>query len=382
MIYASVNESPLALPARKWAKKDVPKNGRYTSRIAIYIGRRYPEITKTLYSLGYTVINAEDSSQGVQHLLELYRNEGLTPEIIIVERENMAETGNSFLETLNRIGEFRAIPLIAVTGENSGVASVVRHHSIDDMISSGITENQLQDKIRLLRKFRQLKMNYKTERTPTSAKNRQYTPGRFFKRIVDILVAGCILVVLSPVLLFIMIIIRLDSKGPIFYVSLRAGNGYKVFRFYKFRTMVADADKKLREMAHLNQYNTDKGEGAVFIKVNNDPRVTRVGAFLRKTSLDELPQFFNILKGDMSLVGNRPLPLYEAITLTTDQWAERFLAPAGLTGLWQITRRGKKHMSVNERINLDIDYAHKNSFLYDLWIILNTPSSIIQKENV
>jgi lipopolysaccharide/colanic/teichoic acid biosynthesis glycosyltransferase len=119
----------------------------------------------------------------------------------------------------------------------------------------------------------------------------------------------------------------------------------------------------------------------MFFKIDNDPRITRVGTFLRKTSLDELPQLINVLLGDMSLVGNRPLPLYEAATLTTDDWAARFMAPAGITGLWQIKKRGQKDMSVEERINLDIVYAKRNNFMYDLWIIANTPYALIQKSN-
>ena len=103
---------------------------------------------------------------------------------------------------------------------------------------------------------------------------------------------------------------------------------------------------------------------------------------LRKYKLDELPQLFNVLLGDMSLVGNRPLPLYEAATLTTDEWAARFLAPAGITGLWQIKKRGHKEMSVKERIELDIQYSKECSFLYDLWIMANTPFVLVQKSNV
>src|ERR1700692_3772200 len=114
----------------------------------------------------------------------------------------------------------------------------------------------------------------------------------------------------------------------------------------------------MSELTHLNQYDA-AGRGPVFFKINNDPRITKVGAFLRNTSLDELPQLLNVLLGNMSLVGNRPLPLYEAATLTTDDWAKRFMAPAGITGLWQIKKRGKEDMSVEERINLDIVYANR-----------------------
>jgi lipopolysaccharide/colanic/teichoic acid biosynthesis glycosyltransferase len=137
----------------------------------------------------------------------------------------------------------------------------------------------------------------------------------------------------------------------------------------------------MKDISHLNQYNASTA-GPQFFKIENDPRITKVGAFLRKTSLDELPQFVNVLLGDMSLVGNRPLPLYEAATLTTDMWAERFMAPAGITGLWQITKRGNKDMSVEERIKLDIEYVNEASFAKDLRIMMLTPTALIQKTNV
>ncbi len=104
--------------------------------------------------------------------------------------------------------------------------------------------------------------------------------------------------------------------------------------------------------------------------------------FLRNTSLDELPQLINVLLGHMSLVGNRPLPLYEAATLTSDHWVNRFDAPAGMTGLWQIMKRGEDSMSIEERIELDITYAKNNSILVDLWIMVKTPFAMMQKTNV
>ena len=118
------------------------------------------------------------------------------------------------------------------------------------------------------------------------------------------------------------------------------------------------------------------------MKFEKDPRVTRVGRFLRKTSIDEIPQLINVLRGDMSLVGNRPLPLYEAEQLTRDNTVQRFDAPAGITGLWQVTKRGKANMSTEERIALDNQYAEDHSFMMDMKIILKTFPALLQSEKV
>lgn len=204
--------------------------------------------------------------------------------------------------------------------------------------------------------------------------------GPVFKRMFDIVFATTLILLLSPLFLFIAVLIKLDSSGPVLYNSYRAGRGYRIFKFYKFRSMKVGADRMVTSLSHMNQY---QGKDApVFFKVNNDPRVTRIGAFLRNTSLDELPQLLNVLKGDMSLVGNRPLPLYEACSLTTNEWADRFLAPAGITGLWQVKKRGQADMSVEDRISLDIDYAKRYNLMMDLKIILQTPKVLIQENNV
>ncbi|MFQ5445545.1 MAG: sugar transferase, partial [Saprospiraceae bacterium] len=199
---------------------------------------------------------------------------------------------------------------------------------------------------------------------------------------LDILLASIALLALSPLLLLIALLIMIESRGPVIYRSQRVGTGYRVFDFLKFRSMYKDADKRLNDLKHLNQYVSGDNRGGLFLKFNNDPRVTFIGRLIRKTSLDELPQLFNVLMGDMSIVGNRPLPLYEAELLTKDAWAQRFLAPAGLTGLWQVTKRGKKNMSSEERIGLDVSYAHSHSFWNDLKIILRTFPAMIQSENV
>lgn len=244
------------------------------------------------------------------------------------------------------------------------------------------------------------------------------------KRIFDITVAGLVLIMILPLLLVVIIALKLESRGPIYYVSKRVGTGYKVFDFYKFRSMYVDADSRLKDMKHLNQYANQANEensletklkkeyeslaesptliykdgtpmseeeylelkkkqaAGTFIKIKDDPRVTKVGAFIRNASIDELPQLINVLKGDMSIVGNRPLPLYEAEQLTSDDWGERFLAPAGITGLWQVEKRGKGEMSEEERKALDNKYAKNFSFWNDIRLILKTIPALFQKENV
>lgn len=145
--------------------------------------------------------------------------------------------------------------------------------------------------------------------------------------------------------------------------------------------MLISDDFMVAESEYIETQNTER-ENA-FIKLENDPRITRIGRFIRKYSIDELPQLFNILRGDMSVVGNRPLPIYEAELLTSDEYIDRFMAPAGLTGLWQVEKRGEAgKLSAQERKQLDITYARTFSFLLDIKIIMKTFTSFIQKENV
>jgi lipopolysaccharide/colanic/teichoic acid biosynthesis glycosyltransferase len=204
------------------------------------------------------------------------------------------------------------------------------------------------------------------------------------KRLFDIAFSGTLLLLLSPLFAIVAIIIRLESKGAVIYKSKRVGTGYQIFDFYKFRSMRQGSDKQLSQLASLNQYAGTGADGtkSVFTKIKNDPRITKFGAFIRKMSIDELPQLFNILIGDMSVVGNRPLPLYEAEMLTSNEWAFRFLGPAGLTGLWQISRRGGAEVSERERKKLDNFYAQRYSFWLDMRILFKTFSSFIQKEKV
>ena len=272
-----------------------------------------------------------------------------------------------------------------------------------------------------------------------SSKNILHFKIPIWKRTFDIVFSLIALIILSPVFIITAIAIKLESNGPVLFKSKRVGTNYTVFDFLKFRSMFMDSDKRLKELSKTQNQYSDKIEEPVvpvghfnanvddntaigddlgaemlisdeevmlvgddfvvsessfnkqknedinnaFVKIENDPRITKVGHFIRKYSIDELPQLVNILKGDMSVVGNRPLPLYEAEKLTSDDSIDRFMAPAGLTGLWQVEKRGDSgKLSADERKQLDITYGQTYNFLLDMKIIFKTLTAFIQKDDV
>ncbi|MBL7816275.1 MAG: sugar transferase [Saprospiraceae bacterium] len=303
-------------------------------------------------------------------------NEKDTPYGIVADFSLLAQNDFQFVRTFKKNLLTLNVPIIAVFRENEQVDLLkALQAGVDDCYRMPFDSQSLRDRIEFLH-FHKAHLEEAFNEPVEDELVVKMSP---FKRAVDIIGSSLAILAFSPILILTAIMIRLESKGPIIYRSKRSGTGYQVFDFLKFRSMYPDADQRLKEMQALNQY---KEEGAAFMKIKNDPRITRVGRIIRKTSIDELPQLFNVLKGDMSLVGNRPLPLYEAEQLTKDEWAYRFIAPAGMTGLWQITKRGGNEMSAEERIKLDVTYAKNHSFWYDLKIMLKTPFAIIQKENV
>ena len=279
-----------------------------------------------------------------------------------------------------------------------------------------------QEAIESLINFQKRRKQQKIKDIQKKGENIQTFKLPVWKRCFDIVSSGFALIILSPLLIITAIAIRMESKGAVIYKSKRVGSNYQIFDFLKFRSMYTNADKHLKDYNSLNQYQTDSIEEDIiweetpdfeeneneivlisddfviseeayinkktqeqknaFVKLENDPRITRIGRIIRKYSIDELPQLINILKGDMSVVGNRPLPLYEAELLTSDEYIDRFMAPAGLTGLWQVEKRGNSgKMSADERKQLDIKYAKTFSFWLDMKIILKTVTAFIQKEN-
>jgi lipopolysaccharide/colanic/teichoic acid biosynthesis glycosyltransferase len=201
------------------------------------------------------------------------------------------------------------------------------------------------------------------------------TPRRRYliaKRALDLVLGSLLLLLALPVLLVCAVAVRLDSPGPALFGQMRTGRNGRRFRMYKFRTMLQNAEELKATLAHLNILPPPD------FKIPNDPRVTRVGRFLRATSLDELPQLVNVVKGDMSLVGPRPTSFAPS---TYKLWhTHRLDVPPGLTGLWQI--EGRAAMSFDERLRLDVTYIRRASMVYDLRLLARTAGAVVRRSGV
>lgn len=347
---------------------------------------------------------------------------------VFMERSDMA-TDIPTIAQLHKLYPTLYIILISETLSKEEKIPYLRAGT-DCMISKNTSKDDLQKLFSVIIDFKEKEKARKDNQISSLTEFRL----PLWKRTFDILASGSAILCLSPILILTALAIRTESNGKIVYKSKRVGSNYKIFDFYKFRSMYSDADKRLAEYQQLNQYTQNIAEeefkdsssaaeisqqscsseqkqeqeqdillfsdnlstsennylktkrterSNAFFKLENDPRITRVGHFIRKYSIDELPQLFNILKGDMSVVGNRPLPLYEAELLTSDEYVQRFMGPAGLTGLWQVEKRGGAgKMSAEERKQLDIKYAKEFSFRMDMRIIIKTFTAFIQKEDV
>ena len=295
---------------------------------------------------------------------------------------------------------------------------------IDDYYPSPLDSDRIYERTSYLKDYKDIYV-YNLDKVKDNKLKPYKTP--FIKRSFDIIMASMALIMLSPVFIITAIAIYAESRGKVFYASKRVGANFRTFNFYKFRSMYPDADKRLKEVAHLNQYKSveveeecslcaalpegeycsptyedDSGNvvceriiklrrqaEVAFLKIENDPRITKVGKFIRNTSIDELPQFINILIGDMSFVGNRPLPVSEANALTKSERGKRlelglrFNCAAGLTGLWQVELRGRAGaMSEEERFELDKEYALNNSFWGDMKLLFRTFFVFLKNDNV
>lgn len=364
---------------------------------------------KCLEGLDTDVIHYENSIVAYHNL----KNNKMKADIVICDSNMIGINAIELHQLTKKITHLNLAYIIVTKSELSQFyIERARNLKVDDIIEYPIYLSQLAIKIKLV-------ISNKLEEQKTIVPEK--VKSNYLKRAFDITFSLLALMILSPVLLIVALLIKIDSKGPVLFTSKRVGSGYQIFDFFKFRSMKTGAENLIDNLKGQNQYkvatsatesssceecerlghacssilfidgkhvcensyfSNKKNSNSSFMKFKDDPRVTKLGAFLRKSSIDELPQLLNILKGDMSFVGNRPLPLYEAEQLTSDEWSERFNAPAGLTGLWQVSKRGKADMSEEERKQLDNTYARTHSFFGDIVLILRTFPALTQKESV
>lgn len=422
-------------------KGEIPKDKAYELIIEprpkvpikklLYVGENSRRICKNMIELDYLGLSLSTSFKAYCWLekmslsyswsLKLGQPCDDLPDAVICDQQLPDGDAFSLFEQIRKDEHLRLLPFIVISDTADRTAKLkALKAGVDDFYSVSVNPEHVHNRISFLKEFKRETIRLKEEAEPMPEFR---VP--LLKRLFDIAFSLTVLLLLSPILLLIALIIKLESKGPVLYVAKRAGTGYRIFDFYKFRSMRTGADQELEKLIHLNQYTATVEESAIvakelcidcivngtactsqtmkdgvtvcekqalskyngnngtsFVKIDNDPRITTFGRFLRNTSLDEMPQLINVLIGDMSIVGNRPLPLYEAEQLTTDLWSKRFLAPAGITGLWQVTQRGRAEMSEEQRKQLDVAYVDNAHFFSDMKILLMTIPAIFQRKSV
>ena len=391
----------------------------------LYIGNHFEDIRLSMANSEKSMVYSSNSLEA----LKMLKSEGEIA-VIICEYNLPGNNGIYFYNELNSYKQLSKLPFILLVEEHSAkIYGEAFEIGIDDYFVINSTSSE-----QLLLRANQLNLRKNNLNPDASLKQPKKFNFPLSKRIFDVVIASILLLLLSPLLLITILAIRIESKGKIYYIAKRVGR--KTFDFYKLRSMRSGSDKLLKQLAkEKNQYNNSEiqikvdnsekcpkcsnlptgkycssikydgdkevcdywhtlqkqqelNDNSSFIKIVDDPRITKIGKIIRNTSIDELPQLINVIKGDMSLVGNRPLPVYEAELLTQDQMSKRFLAPAGITGLWQVELRGKGGvMSEEERIALDNQYAdyfidNNYSLWFDLKILLRTIPALLQSNSV
>lgn len=390
----------------------------HASRYVLYVGHYARKLHPRMLEKDYLGVNLGSSFKAfvwLQKLADARRvghNTGVhvssLPDAIICDLALSDGDAFALFHQVRRIPELHNVPFI-ITAEHASESAInkARTIGIDDFYKGHIQPHLLQIRLEFLKEHRlcqhQVQVSDTVFRLPA------------WKRMFDLFFAIALLTLMSPIMLLIAIGIKLESSGRILSISKQVSTGYRIFNFYTFRSMREEAEQERNHLLHLNQspqpkdsqrplqdkcvsclVNNTACEAVISIlgrdickhewdrarkqdshrrssiRIEDDMRVTKLGYFLRNTGLAELPQLFNVIKGDMSIVGTQPLPLYEAEQLTTDQWSKRFLAPAGITGLWQVARRRKNHLSEEERKILDMEYAEKSGFWYDTKILFQT----------
>ena len=249
------------------------------------------------------------------------------------------------------------------------IADMSASHLVDDIVHPIRDIFTIGERLIFLAKVRQGHAAGAGSRRSVSTRVQEHMAA-VVKRLADIAVALMLLILLAPLMMLIAVWIKADSRGPVFHNTYRAGRGYRVFKLYRFRTGKVGAARLVSSLSLSARF---LDHGASFIKAPHKTGLTAAGKFLGRTGLADLPQLLNVLKGEMSIVGNRPLPLSEASLLTSDASAIRFNAPAGMTGLWQVNRKGHNE---NQRLRFDLAYARERSLRMDIGILLRSVGAV------
>ena len=322
------------------------------NRSILHVGKNGEVLFDKMMTYHYGVLAFPSLEKACSYIEKEHEQTEELPCAIVCEIPEAKKSPDSTISIIKSKEPYDLIPFILISDHYSeSDRKFALSLNVDDYFAQPLNAENLDFRINFLNTFNGLRKKEQQEGMNFESPKNNNLGVWSSKRTFDVMVAFLALLLLLPVSLVIALTIKLDSRGPIFYGSKRAGTGYKVFDLFQFRTM--------------------SGE-----------KVTRFGKLLRKTKLDQAPQLINVLKGDMSLVGNIPLPLTRAEQLTKDQLSWRFLAPAGITGLWRIANKVKNGPTEEEMLILDIDYAKNNSFLYDIKIILKSVPTLFRPSEV
>ncbi len=320
--YYSVSDNPL----------EAVRNGE---RSYLYIGLNETDFTsfKTDFKSGFSLENLEKAIQFLNQ-----REDDQKISVIFIDLPFCYTSLHVFLSEKEKIRELANVPVILnirnLTPEE--ISFVRKKKMADELVDFKLEMASIQEKIEFLRlislSIADNQSTIKIEHKPSAV----YPDTFFLKRTLDIFLSLLLVISFSPLFVLIALAIKLESRGPVFYNSYRAGRGFRIFKLYHFRTMKVGADRMLNSLVKLNKFN-NFGHAPVFIAPENDPRVTKVGRFLCKSGLNKLPTLINVLDGNLSFVGKDPLHLYEAASFTNNESAGRFVMHSGLSGMWKFS---------------------------------------------
>ncbi|MGL6268708.1 MAG: sugar transferase, partial [Chitinophagaceae bacterium] len=318
-----------------YSVSDNPLEAVHGERPYLYIGNNEADFTadKTDFKGGFSLENLD---KGIQFLNQAACEQKIS--VIFIDLPFCYTSFHVFLSEKEKIRDLANVPVILnlrnLTPEE--ISFVRKKKMADELVDFKVEMASIQEKISFLHQvsvsIADNQSNIKIERTPSAV----YPDTFFLKRTMDIFLSLFLMIALSPLFLLIALAIKLESRGPVFYNSYRAGRGFRIFKLYHFRTMKVGADRMLNSLVKLNKFN-NFGHAPVCIAPENDPRVTKLGRFLIKSGLNKLPGLINVLNGNLSLVGKDPLHLYEAASLTNNGSADRIVMNSGLSGMWKFS---------------------------------------------